>query len=139
MKCPTCKAWADVLETRSKPNNEKYRRYKCANNHNFSTKEAVAVWEQYRKSGKPDEVRNLLRSVPNGLSVTQIAKVVGITVGYVRKVLVKMDDVYITEWAGVIPMPLWSVAERGQDKPPNARRPRKSEETLRKLRYNRCD
>ena len=135
MKCPTCKAWADVSETRSKPNNEKYRRYKCANDHNFSTKEAVAVWDNRYESTKPNEIRNLLRSVPNGLSVTHIAKVVGITVGYVRKTLAKMDDVYITEWAGVIPMPLWSVAERGQDKPPDARRPRKSEETLRKLRY----
>ena len=139
MKCPTCKAWADVSETRSKPNNEKYRRYKCANDHNFSTKEVVAVWDNRYESTKPNEIRNLLRSVPNGLSVTQIAKVVGITVGYVRKTLAKMDDVYITEWDGVIPMPLWSVAERGQDKPPDARRPRKSEETLRKLRYNRCD
>ena len=135
MKCPTCKAWADVSETRSKPNNEKYRRYKCANDHSFSTKEAVAIWDNHFRSEKPDEIRNLLRSVPNGLSVVQIAKVIKITSDCVRKKLRSMDDVYVIEWAGVHPVSLWAIAEQGQDKPPNARRPRKAEETLRKLGY----
>ena len=133
MKCPTCKAWAEVKETRSKPNNEKYRRYQCANEHNFSTKEAVAIWDNYYKSAKPNEIRNLLRSVPSGLSVAQIAKVVSVTACYVRKTLAKMDDVYIIDWVGVHPVSLWSVVKQGQDKPSNASRPRKAYETLRKL------
>lgn len=41
MKCPTCKAWAHVKETRQKPNNSTYRRYECANLHRFSTAERV--------------------------------------------------------------------------------------------------
>ena len=133
MKCPTCEAWTEVKETRSKPNNEKYRRYQCANEHNFSTKETIAIWDNHYKSAKPNEIRNLLRSVPNGLSAPQISKVVGVTTCYVRKTLAKMDDVYIIDWVGVHPVSLWSVAKRGQDKPPDARRPRKAAETLRKL------
>ncbi|CAB5212743.1 hypothetical protein UFOVP189_43 [uncultured Caudovirales phage] len=136
MKCPQCKAWVTVLETRSKPNNETYRRYACANEHKFSTKETQAEWENYRKSELPDKIRNLLRSIPTGLTCYQIAKVLGITHGDVRKKLAGMNDAYIVGW---INPPrhtaLWSVAESVRDKPSNASRPPKSEETLRQLRY----
>jgi hypothetical protein len=136
MKCPQCKAWATVLETRNKANNETYRRYQCANEHKFSTREAAAEWENYRKSATPDAIRNLLRSIPGGLTPFQIAQVLGITHGDVRKKLRGMKDVYIAGW---INPPrhtaLWAVAESVRDKPSNARRPPKSEETLRQLRY----
>jgi len=136
MKCPTCKAWVEVKETRSKPNNETYRRYQCANEHSFSTKETFAVWDNYRKSTKPDEIRNLLRSVPNGLSCIQIGKIIGITHGDVRKKLRCMKDAYIVEWVNPPRhIAIWSVAESVRDKPSNARRPRKSAETLRQLEY----
>jgi hypothetical protein len=136
MKCPQCKAWATVLETRSKPNNETYRRYQCANEHKFSTKEVSADWENYRKSELPSKIRNLLRSIPSGLTCYQIAKVLGITHGDVRKKLAGMSDTYIVGW---INPPrhtaLWSVAESIKDKPSNARRPPKAAETLRQLGY----
>lgn len=38
MKCPRCDTWADVVETRQREN-FKYRRYSCANNHRFTTRE----------------------------------------------------------------------------------------------------
>jgi len=41
MKCPVCKSWTFVLETRLKPDNTKYRRYECANVHRFTTLETV--------------------------------------------------------------------------------------------------
>jgi len=41
MKCPVCKKWVSTLETRTRPNNEVYRRYQCANEHRFTTKEVV--------------------------------------------------------------------------------------------------
>lgn len=41
VKCPVCEKWVSVLETRQRPNNEVYRRYECANEHRFSTKERV--------------------------------------------------------------------------------------------------
>lgn len=41
MKCPTCKAWTAVKETRQKPDGTAYRRYECANLHRFSTSERV--------------------------------------------------------------------------------------------------
>jgi|GEM_PF-1531529 len=42
MDCPTCKAWAEVKDTRQrKEDNTRYRRYECANGHRFSTREAV--------------------------------------------------------------------------------------------------
>jgi hypothetical protein len=126
----------EVKETRSKPNNETYRRYQCANEHTFSTKETFAVWDNYRKSEKPDEIRNLLRSVPTGLSPVQIGKVIGLTVGDVRKKLRGMNDVYITEWVNPPRhTALWSVAESVRDKPSNAARPPKAAETLRQLGY----
>jgi hypothetical protein len=41
VKCPVCDQWVSVLETRSRDNNETYRRYRCANEHRFVTKEKV--------------------------------------------------------------------------------------------------
>ena len=41
-KCPECKAWADVLETRQRPEYT-YRRYECANSHRFTTRECLVV------------------------------------------------------------------------------------------------
>lgn len=83
----------------------------------------------------PDKIRNLLWAVPSGLTVAQIAQAISITVGYVRKVLVKMDDVYIIAWTGVTPVPIWSVAEKGKAIPEDVPRPPKSAVTLRKLGY----
>jgi predicted ArsR family transcriptional regulator len=84
-------------------------------------------------SGKPTEIRKLLKGFPDGLSVNQIADVIGITVGDVRKKLAKMADAYIVSWTGEHPAALWSVADSSRDKPSNASRPRKAYETLRKL------
>jgi transcriptional regulator NrdR family protein len=39
MKCPECKAWTEVLESRPREKGSKYRRYRCANGHRFSTEE----------------------------------------------------------------------------------------------------
>ena len=39
MKCPTCKAWSVVKDTRQKQDGSTYRRYECANLHRFSTRE----------------------------------------------------------------------------------------------------
>lgn len=41
MKCPICKAWVEVKETRARDNGSTYRRYECANQHRFSTRETV--------------------------------------------------------------------------------------------------
>ncbi len=41
MNCPECGAWTIVKETRKKPDNQKHRRYECANLHRFSTTEKV--------------------------------------------------------------------------------------------------
>jgi hypothetical protein len=130
MKCPQCNAPADVLETRGKPNNETYRRYRCFNEHNFSTKEVVA------ELSKPEEIRRLLRNTPGGLTPQQICNVVDLSIGDVRKKLRYMADAYVVEW---INPPrhtaVWSVADSIRDKPAHARRPRKAAETLRQLGY----
>jgi hypothetical protein len=41
VKCPVCDAWVSTLETRTRDKNETYRRYQCANEHRFTTKEKV--------------------------------------------------------------------------------------------------
>lgn len=41
MKCPRCGAWTDVLETRTRKDGTKHRRYECANEHRFTTIEQV--------------------------------------------------------------------------------------------------
>lgn len=41
VKCPVCDKWVSTLETRARGNNETYRRYQCANEHRFTTKEKV--------------------------------------------------------------------------------------------------
>ena len=43
MKCPTCKAWADVQESVLRKDGSRRRTYKCANLHKFITLEQVAV------------------------------------------------------------------------------------------------
>ena len=43
MKCPICKTWAKVLETRPAINNEKKRLYECDNLHRFSTLEKIPI------------------------------------------------------------------------------------------------
>ena len=41
MKCPVCKAWVLVKESRPRPDNTMYRRLECANGHRFVTEERV--------------------------------------------------------------------------------------------------
>ena len=36
MNCPRCGAWTDLLETRTRSNGEKARRYECGNEHRFT-------------------------------------------------------------------------------------------------------
>ena len=44
MKCPTCHAWTEVLETvQRKRDNSTRRRYQCANLHRFTTVEKVVA------------------------------------------------------------------------------------------------
>jgi transcriptional regulator NrdR family protein len=48
MKCPDCKVWATVLETRDRQDGTTYRRYECANHHRFSTDESPTPAKQPR-------------------------------------------------------------------------------------------
>lgn len=41
MKCPMCKAYSDVLDSRMKADNTRRRRYVCGNMHRFTTLELV--------------------------------------------------------------------------------------------------
>jgi hypothetical protein len=41
VKCPVCDQWTSVLETRARGDKTTYRRYRCANEHRFTTKEKV--------------------------------------------------------------------------------------------------
>jgi transcriptional regulator NrdR family protein len=41
MKCPECKKWASVLETRTRKDGVVRRRYVCANLHKFTTLEVL--------------------------------------------------------------------------------------------------
>lgn len=41
MKCPFCKTWTTVLETRTRSDGVMRRRYVCANMHRFTTHEIV--------------------------------------------------------------------------------------------------
>ena len=41
VKCPVCNAWVRTLETRPRANASTYRRYECANEHRFVTKEII--------------------------------------------------------------------------------------------------
>ena len=45
MKCPDCKTWTEVKETRERQGGT-YRRYVCANKHRFSTVEQVGGFRQ---------------------------------------------------------------------------------------------
>jgi len=62
-KCPECKAWADVLETRQRPEYT-YRRYECANNHRFTTRESL--WAATSKA----DTHKLLNAALNSVKQT---------------------------------------------------------------------
>lgn len=51
MKCPTCDAWTDVLQT-----SDNRRRRECSNGHRFSTKEIVVVSMPSRNRAIADAV-----------------------------------------------------------------------------------
>ena len=62
-KCPECGAWADVLETRQRPEYT-YRRYECANNHRFTTRESL--WAATSKA----DTHKLLNAALNSVKQT---------------------------------------------------------------------
>ena len=41
MKCPVCKTYTEVLETRQRADGVTRRRYECANTHRFTSLELV--------------------------------------------------------------------------------------------------
>lgn len=54
MKCPICKAWTVVKETRLRSDGSRYRRYECANLHRFTTRERLETVDQQKLGpGKP--------------------------------------------------------------------------------------
>ena len=57
MKCPRCHAWADVKETRQRAD-YKYRRYTCANDHRFSSREYL--WVATTKEDTLKRVKEIL-------------------------------------------------------------------------------
>lgn len=59
MKCPTCKKWAKVLETRTRKDGACYRRYECGALHKFSTKETILG-----PSSTPTETAAVLSTLP---------------------------------------------------------------------------
>ena len=46
MKCPICKAYSDVLETRKRMDNTTRRRYVCGNIHRFTTIEMIVKYDK---------------------------------------------------------------------------------------------
>jgi hypothetical protein len=46
VKCPVCDQWVSTLETRNRKNGDVYRRYRCANEHRFTTKERIQKIER---------------------------------------------------------------------------------------------
>lgn len=50
MMCPVCGKWTQVRETRKRPDNIKWRRYSCGNEHTFVTEERVTRIIKPRKS-----------------------------------------------------------------------------------------
>lgn len=46
VKCPVCEQWVSTLETRNRKNGDVYRRYRCANEHRFTTKEKIQKIER---------------------------------------------------------------------------------------------
>ena len=64
MKCPTCNAWVEVIETRQRKGYT-YRRYTCANKHRFSTRESpVAV------TSKADTLKRLNAALNSAVRMT---------------------------------------------------------------------
>ena len=57
MKCPTCGAWATVLETRDGPNETTRRRRECGNGHRFWT------YEVYSAMRNPGTINRSLAAV----------------------------------------------------------------------------
>lgn len=65
--CPECGAWSDVLETRKRVDYT-YRRYGCANNHRFTTRESLWV-----ATSKADTLKRLNAALNSAVRMTHAA------------------------------------------------------------------
>jgi len=52
MKCPVCGAWTLIKDTRKTADNQKKRRYECANEHRFNTLETILPQKEVRQKRK---------------------------------------------------------------------------------------
>jgi transcriptional regulator NrdR family protein len=57
MKCPACGAWVEVLQTKKKDDNTKYRRYVCGNEHRFTTLETFVKIIKPRNAKQAEQNR----------------------------------------------------------------------------------
>ena len=61
LKCPRCGAWTDLLETRTRANGEKARRYECGNEHRFTVLGDICTVPTHKstiKLGTPGSIRD---------------------------------------------------------------------------------
>ena len=96
MKCPTCGAWSNVLDTRDGPHETTKRRRECANGHRFYTFEMLAParnpgsMQRAVKTVQSQRARwqrnQQIRRNPDGLTRAEMALQMGLTEGAVRDI-----------------------------------------------------
>lgn len=92
MKCPHCGAWSDVLSTR-----DGRRRRQCANNHRFSTLEAV-VQEPLPLRDRDEQI---LKAVREGQTMKAAAASFGLRdAGWVGRIVRRLDPAFDARAAG---------------------------------------
>ncbi len=103
MRCPTCGAWSEVKETRLNEASTRRRRA-CANNHRFNTYEVLpsmlastrdrqsatrkvkAAVERFKRNTL------IVKALLSGSTVTEVAKVHGLTEARIRQVRQTFTD-----------------------------------------------
>ena len=72
MKCPEWGKWTEVLETRSRLDGSRRRRYQCANLHRFNTEERVVLGRSSTHTEKAAVLSMLPRVSPLMPTLTSV-------------------------------------------------------------------
>jgi transcriptional regulator NrdR family protein len=96
MKCPTCAAWSEVLDTRNGPHETTKRRRECGNGHRFYTFEMLAPARNPGtmqrailavQSRRARWVRNqAIQRNPGDLTRSELALQTGLTVSMIKDI-----------------------------------------------------
>ena len=85
MKCPECRGWTKVMDSRQRGDGSRIRRYECRNEHRFTSVERIEAPRVGR--GPKVDVEVAYRMIREGHKLKSVATNFGVTVSAVHEAL----------------------------------------------------